>query len=149
MVLQNVAQRARLLVEGAAPLNTDGLCHRDLHVVDVAAVPDRLKDKVAEAEDQDVAHRLFPKVVVDAVNLRLAEDFANFPVQLDGRLEVAAERLLNDDTSPAAIGCFVIKTCGAKAPHDLWERRGRRREVVEAIPVGAGLCVNGVELRRK
>ena len=55
-------------------------------MVDVAAMPDRLKDQVAETEDQDVAHGLFAQVVIDAVHLRLTEDLADFAVQLDRRL---------------------------------------------------------------
>ena len=69
MVLENVADRAGLLVEGSAVLDADRLGHRDLHVVHVAAVPERLEDAVPEAEDQQVADRLLPEVVVDAVDL--------------------------------------------------------------------------------
>jgi len=81
MVLQDVAERPRLLVEGATSLNADRLCHGDLYMVNVAAVPDWLEDQVAEAEDQDVAHRLFPQVVINAIDLALAEDLAYLAVQ--------------------------------------------------------------------
>ena len=69
MVLENVADRAGLLVERSAVLDADRLGHRDLHVVHVAPVPERLEDAVPEAEDQQVADRLLPEVVVDAVDL--------------------------------------------------------------------------------
>ena len=46
------------------------LGHRDLHVVDVAAVPDRLEDPVAEPEDEQVLDGLLAQVVVDAEDLR-------------------------------------------------------------------------------
>ncbi len=58
-----------LLVVAAALLDADRFRHRDLHVVDVAAVPDRLEDAVGEAEDQDVLDGLFAQVVIDAVDL--------------------------------------------------------------------------------
>ena len=74
MVLQDVAARAGLLVERAAALDAAILGDGDLDVVDVAPVPERLEDAVAEAEDQQVAHRLLAQVVVDAVDLRLVED---------------------------------------------------------------------------
>ena len=64
---------ACVVVAGAA-LQPQALGHRDLHVVDVLAVPDRLEDAVGEAEDQDVLDRLLAQVVVDAVDLALAED---------------------------------------------------------------------------
>ncbi len=82
VVLQDVTERARLFVECATPLDADRLCHGDLNVVDVSTVPDWLKDQVAEAEDQDVANGLFSEIVVDAVDLTLAEDFANLAVEL-------------------------------------------------------------------
>ena len=74
---------AGLLVERAAILDADRLGHRDLHVVDVAAVPERLEDPVAEAEDQQVPDGLLAQVVVDAVDLRLAEDLADLAVEAD------------------------------------------------------------------
>ena len=57
----HVAQRARLVVVAAAPLDADRLGDGDLHVVDVAAVPDRLEDAVAEAERQDVLDGLLAR----------------------------------------------------------------------------------------
>jgi len=90
-------------------------------MIDVAAMPDRLKDQVAEAEDQDVAHRLFAEVVVNAIDLRLTEDLANLAVQLDRRLEVSAERLLDNDAAPATIGRLVIQARRTETAHDLWE----------------------------
>jgi hypothetical protein len=66
-------------------------------VVHVAAVPDRLEDAVAEAEDQQVADGLLAQVVVDAVDLRLAEDLLDLVVERVARIRVAAERLLDDD----------------------------------------------------
>ena len=74
MVLDHVAQRARLLVVRAAALHAQGLGHRDLHVVDVIAVPERLEDAVGEPEDEDVLDRLLAEIVVDPVDLILAED---------------------------------------------------------------------------
>ena len=61
-------------VVAAAVLHAHGLGHGDLHVVDVAPVPDRLEQGVGEAERQDVLHRLLAQVVVDAEDLALVED---------------------------------------------------------------------------
>ncbi len=52
VVLDHVAQRADLLVETAASLDAEVLGHGYLHVVDVVAVPDRLQERVREAEEQ-------------------------------------------------------------------------------------------------
>ena len=62
-----------LLVVGPALLDAERLGGGDLHVVDEAAVPDRLEDGVGEAQHQEILHRLLGEVVIDAVHLPLAE----------------------------------------------------------------------------
>ncbi len=131
VVLEEVAAGAGLLVERAAPLDPDRLGHRDLHVVDVAAVPDRLEDAVAEPEDQQVPDGLLAQVVVDAVDLPLPEDLADLAVEADRRVEVAAERLLDDDPPPAALVALVIQAdaardCPRSRRRPTAARRGRR-----------------------
>ena len=92
-----------------------------MNVVDVSAVPDWLKDQVAKAEDQDITNGLFPEIVVNAVDLTLAEDFANLAVELHCGIKVATEGLLNDDASPATLTRLVIEPCSAETANDLWE----------------------------
>ena len=65
------------VVELAAALDADRLGHGDLDRVDVAPIPDRLEEPVAEAEDGEVLDRLLAQVVVDAVDLVLVEDVAD------------------------------------------------------------------------
>ena len=54
VVLEHVANDARFLVVLAALLDADGLGRRDLHVRDALPVPERLEDRVREAEHEDV-----------------------------------------------------------------------------------------------
>src|SRR5207237_365669 len=96
VVLDHVADRARLFVEAAAPLDPEALRHRDLHTLVVVAVPDRLEERVREAEEEEVLHRLLPEVVVDAEDGALVEDPVQRRVQRPRRGEVAAEGLLED-----------------------------------------------------
>ena len=110
VVLEDVARGAGLLVERAAVLDADRLGHGDLDVVDVAPVPERLEDAVAEPEDQQVPDRLLAEVVVDAIDLRLAEDLADLAVEPLRRLEVVTERLLDDDPPPAAVVVLVVES---------------------------------------
>src|SRR5436309_7625122 len=63
-----VAQHAGPVVVRPAFADRQGLGHGDLHVIDVAMVPDRLEQRVGEAEHEQVLHRLFAKVVVDAID---------------------------------------------------------------------------------
>ena len=48
-----------------------------------------------EAEDQNVLHRFFAEVVVDAEDLVLVKDGVDLVVQLARRIEIVAERLLD------------------------------------------------------
>ena len=146
VVLEEVPDRPGLLVERAAGLDPDRLGHGDLHVVDIAAVPDRLEDAVAEPEDEQVPDRLLAQVVVDPVDLLLAEDLAHFAVEADRRLEVAPERLLDDDPAPAAAVHLVVEAGPAELADDLREGRRLRREVVEAVAGGPLLLVVRVEV---
>ena len=102
MVLDHVAQDARLFEIGAAVLDADGLGDGHLHVVDGVAVPDALEDGVAEAEDEDVLDGLLAQIVVDAEDLRFVEDAVDDAVQLAGRRQVVPERLLDDDAGAVA-----------------------------------------------
>ena len=49
----------------AAFFHTHSFRHGDLNVVNVAPVPDRLENAIAEAEHQDVLYGFFAKVMVD------------------------------------------------------------------------------------
>jgi hypothetical protein len=85
VVLDHVAQAAALLVVAGARADPEVLGHRDLHAVDEVAVPDRLEDRVGEALDQQVLHRLLAEVVVDPIHLVLLEHRAE--VALSARAE--------------------------------------------------------------
>ena len=100
VILDHVAQRAGIVVVAAALFDADGLGRGDLHGVDVAAIPERLENDVGKAQRHDILHRLFAEVVVDAVDGFLIEDFAHFGLQRARRVEVGAERLLDDDPRP-------------------------------------------------
>ena len=149
MVLEDVARCAGLLVERAAVLDADRLGHGDLHVVDVAPVPERLEDAVAEPEDQQVADGLLAEVVVDAVDLRLAEDLADLAVEPLRRLEVVAERLLDDDPPPAAVVVLVVEPDPPELGDDLGELRRLGGEVEQPVAARPVLGVVLVEVRRQ
>ena len=74
MVRHHVAQRAGLVVEAAAMADAELFIDRDLDVVDMVAVPDRLEHAVGEAQHQDVLHRLLAEVVIDPVDLVLIDE---------------------------------------------------------------------------
>ena len=66
MILDHVADGAGFIVERAAALDAEILRHRDLHALDVVAVPERLQKRIREAEEDHVMHRALAEVMVDA-----------------------------------------------------------------------------------
>ena len=142
MVLHDVADRADLVVERAPPLHAEVLGKGDLDRVDVLATPDGLEERVGEAEVEDVLHRLLPEEVIDPIQPVLREDRGQALVQLTGRGEVGAERLLDDQPR-------VVGEPGARELFcDLEEHRRRRGEVedgcgrvAERLPAAARRAV--------
>ncbi len=126
---------AVVVVGAAAALHAERLGDGDLHVVDVLLVEERLEDRVAEAEAQDVLDGLFPEVVVDAVDLALVEHLApTIVVERAGALEVVAERLLDDHARPRRRRCAGwMSPAAGELLDDQREELGRDRQVEEAV----------------
>ena len=102
VVDDDVAQRADRVVEVSAVLDAEALGHRDLHGLDVVAVPDRLEHRVGEPEVEQLLQAHLAEEVVDAVKLRLVDVLVHLRGERPGRLQVVAERLL--DHHPARRG---------------------------------------------
>src|SRR5580700_5881161 len=69
MVWHHVTQRTRLIVVTAALLYSHRLNHRDLHVINVAAVPDWLENAICETKSQNILNGFFAQIVVNAIDL--------------------------------------------------------------------------------
>ena len=106
VVGNHVAQGAGGVVVTSARFDADGFGDGDLHVINVAAVPDRLEDSVGEAKRQNILDGLFAEVVVDAVDLLFAGDLEELLVQDPGRVDVVAEGLLDDHAAPVMVFFF-------------------------------------------
>ena len=93
----------------------DPVCfgHGDLHVVDIAAVPDRLEERIAKPEGQDVLHGLLAQVMVYAVDLGFEEILAQEPVEFSRRLEIMAEGFFDHDPGMAPVAVELL----ARKPH--------------------------------
>src|SRR5438445_5616136 len=141
-VRDDVADRACLLVEAAATLDAEAFRHRDLHALDVVAVPDRLEEGVREAEDEEVLDRLLPEVVVDAEDARLVEDLVQRLVEGLRRGEIPAERLLDDDARVAGAAR------SPEPPDHRLEQARRDGEIVERALRRAELSAERLERGR-
>ena len=125
-----VAQRADRVVEVAAVVDAEVLGHRDLDAGDVVAVPDRLEDRVREPQVEDLGQPHLPEEVVDPVELLLVHVRGQLVGQRACRLEIVAERLLDDDPR-------VLREAGAGQAADHHAEQRRRDLEVEDRAAGA------------
>ena len=123
VVDDHVAHRADRVVEVPAVLDAEVLRHRDLDAGHVLAAPDRLEDRVREAEVEDLGEPHLPQEVVDPVQLRLVDVAVDLDVERLRRGHVVAERLLDHDPR-------VLGQPGRREPADHGaEQEGRDLEV--------------------
>src|SRR3546814_12924668 len=81
----DLAQRAGIVVKARATFEPDRLGNGDLDMLDPARVPDRLEQRVAEAQREDVLYRLLAQIMVDAEGAVLGEDLGDGIVDLADR----------------------------------------------------------------
>ncbi len=131
MILKDVADGADLFIETAALFHAELLRHRDLHAGDMVAVPQRLHERVREAEEQQVLHRLLAEEVIDPVDGRLGEALVQRAVQRFRGRQVAAEWLLDDQASLSGRADF------RERGRDDAEEAGRNGEIEERTDGGS------------
>src|ERR1700736_1640906 len=68
MVRHHIAQGARLFIERRAVFDSHRFSSGDLYIVDVIPVPHRFEERITEAENEDVLHCFFAKIVVNPVH---------------------------------------------------------------------------------
>ena len=103
MVGHHVTQSSGLVVVTAPLFHADRFGHRDLHMINVAAVPDRLENSVGEAERQDVLNSLFAQVMIDAIDLLLPGNVEELLVKRLRRFQIMPKRLLDDYPPPLPV----------------------------------------------
>src|SRR5688572_5767676 len=141
MILDNIANGADLLIEASAASYAECFGHRDLHAVDVVPVPYRFKERIGEAEVQEVLDRLFPEKVVDPIDSRLRKRLMNGRVEGLSRGKVTAERFFHNNSSL----CCASRLCQSR--DDGGEQAWRNREM-EQRPFERTECTaNAVERR--
>ncbi len=145
MVGHHIAQRACGIKVSPAQFHADRLRVRDLHMVDVTAIPDGLEDGVIEAEHHDVLHRLFAQVVIDAINLVFRQYRFNVPVQSLGRVEVVPKGFFNHDPPPAS-RVLVGQSRLPQLLHDGSKELRRRGQVEQIVALGAVFAVHAGQL---
>src|SRR5260221_5141899 len=143
MILQYVANCARLFVEWPPALDAYTLGGSNFNVINVIPVPNGLEDAVAETKDQDVLYRVLTQIVIDTEDLVLREDRINIVVQLARRFEVGAERFLNNHANPVPRSLLRSRhAVHAQAGNDVREELWRHCKLEQAITLDAELFVH-------
>ncbi len=132
MIRHHVAQRPGRFIERAAMLDADGFRDRDLHVIDIIVVPQRFEEAVAEAKRHDVLDGLFAEIMIDSVDLILVQTCADLAIERVRRIQVVAERLLDDHSSPMPVS-FFGESRASQLLYDLTEEIWRHRGVEQII----------------
>src|SRR5215510_4105579 len=142
MVLDDVADRARLIIKSAPSLDAEVFGHGDLHTCDMVAIPERLQERIGEAEDQQVVHWQLAQVMVDAEDRLLVEGAEQRAVELLRREEIVTERLFNDDARAVRASRF------AQLVHNRLEQPRRDGEIVRRLLRRAQLLPEGLKRGR-
>ena len=124
VVLDHVPDRAGLVVIAAASGHANRLGHRDLHVIDVLRIPQRLEQDIGEPYRHQVLDGFLAQVMVDAIDLLFPEMAGQRGVQRARGFQIAAKGLFNHD---AAV--LVRDAMAGKAAGDITKQRRRDREV--------------------
>ena len=125
----------------AAFFHAHGFRHGDLNMVDVAPVPDRFKNSIAETEYQNVLDGFFAKVMVDAENLLFGQHLTNLAVQRLGRFQIIAEGFFKDHAPPVAI-FFACQFRRSQLFDDVTEKSWAGSEIEEIIAMRVALLVD-------
>src|SRR5947209_5973739 len=136
VIRHHVAQRAGHVKVSAAFFHAYSFGHGDLDVVNKPVVPYRLKNTVAEAEDQDVLDGLFAEVMINAENLVLIEGLFDLLIEMTGGFQIIAKGFLKDDAAPLSI-LLYRKPGAAEQVNDVGKEHRTGGQIKEAISVSA------------
>src|SRR5215467_6917306 len=107
MILHDVADRTRLIIKRAPPLDAEVFGHGNLYTLDVVAIPERFQERIGEAEEEQVVHRPLAQVMVDAEDRLLVEGAKQGAIELLRREEIVTKRFFNNDASAVRVSSFA------------------------------------------
>ena len=140
MVLDDVTRRADTVVIAGTTRHADILGMRDLHVVDVIVVPDRLIHRVRETKRQNILHRLLTEIMIDTEHAGRVEHLGNHTVEFLGAGQIVAKRLFDDHTTPSTL-VGLRQTAIRQLARYLRERARRHRHVERMVASRATIAV--------
>src|ERR1700760_176734 len=96
MILNYVANGACFFVKSAPALNPKILRHGDLYAFHMAAIPERLQDRVGKTQKQHVMNRPLSEVMINAKDSTFIEGTQENAIKFHGRGEIPAKRLFDN-----------------------------------------------------
>src|ERR1700716_4735315 len=100
MVLNHVPKRPCSFLITSPVLSPELFARRDLHVVDIARVPQMLENGVSETQNHDVLCGFFSEIVIHPERVRFGETVPDRRVQCFGALSIDSEWLLHEYFGP-------------------------------------------------
>ena len=137
VVLDHVAGGADAVVVAGPAADADVLGHRDLHVVDVVGVPDRLEHRVGEPHRQDVLDRLLAEVVVDAEHRLRREHLGDDRVELAARSRGREPNGFSTTTRRQRARVWLGEAVLLELADHVGEEPRRDRQVERVVAAGA------------
>ena len=101
MILKHISQDTGLVIVIASSPHLDLFGNGDLNMIDIVAVPNRLKNGVPKAEHQHILDRFFTEVVIDSVDLIFTKGLVDRFVELFCGRRIGAEWFLDNDSAIA------------------------------------------------
>ena len=135
VVLDHVAQRPRAIVKPDPPLKPDRLGHRDLDMLDMGRVPQRLEQYIGKAQRQQVLDRLLAQIMVDPEYPLLGKGRRDCVVDLAAGRKIGPQRLFKPDPRPCSGKPGLRQTRNRR----LEQRRRGRQENRQTILHRSGL----------
>ena len=147
MVLSHIAQRPGVVVVAGARTDAFRFGDRNLHVIHMLLVEQRLEDAVGEPQHEDVLDGLLAQVVIDSKDLRLVEQCCDFVVNSAGARQIVADRLLDDEARERRRLMRRDEPRPRELLHGRSEHLRRNCEVIDAIAGQSALVLDDIQPR--
>ena len=106
MVRNHVPQSTGGFIVRTTLAHTHGLGGGNLNIIDIAPIPNRLKDTVGKTEHHQVLDGFLAQVVIYSEDLFFFQDLFHFDIEFHRRSQISTERLFDDDPAPAVTVLF-------------------------------------------
>ena len=103
VVLDDIAEKSFFFEKMAPRPDADIFGDCDLHMIDMAVIPERFENRIRKAENEEILDCFFAEIMVDPVNLRFIEVFGDVLLETFRRCTVVSKRFFDDDARPLSV----------------------------------------------